>query len=59
MFPKFSIFQLEIVPGSSLYPLYRLPGALPHVEQAVEVPLVAVHRGEPHPANSKMVSDKS
>ena len=41
--------RLEIVSGSSLNPLYLLPCALPHVEQAVEVPLVAIHRSKSNP----------
>ena len=41
--------ELEIVSGSSLNPLYLLPCALPHVEQAVKVPLVAIHRSKSNP----------
>lgn len=44
-----SSIRLEIVSGSSLNPLYLLPCTFPHVEQAVEVPLVAIHRSKSNP----------
>ena len=58
MFPYFSFLHLEIVPGSSLNPFYRLARALPHVEQAVEMPLVAIHRSEAHPGNNQPIRGK-
>lgn len=49
-----SSIRLEIVSGSSLNPLYLLPCALPHVEQAVEVPLVAIHRSKSNLADKTL-----